>query len=130
MLKVQSTSRHTAQTLILGVLGIAVFVWGLHYRISLYQSEVAQRSVPAARLFSQKQRAVLGTPPEKRLRQGRPVPDSNQQVLSHTVAALPSNANGAAANGQFEAIAQQPNLSQPRLRLLILPNLRGPPIAI
>jgi hypothetical protein len=130
MLKVQSTPRHKAQTLILGVLGLAVFVWGLHYKISLYQSEAVQRSVPAARLFSQKPRPALGTHPEKRFRLGRSVPGWGQHVLTRTVGALMPSVNGTAANGQIDAVAQQPNLGGPHFQHVTLPDLRGPPIAI
>jgi hypothetical protein len=129
MLKFQSTPRHTAQTLILGVLGLAVFVWGLHYKISLYQSEAAQRSVPAARLFSQKERPVAGTQMEKRLRPGQLVAKFTHRVLGDTVAALPLNAH-ASAKTNTETIAGQSNPGGPHLQHLILADLRGPPIAI
>jgi len=52
------------------MLGVAVFCWGLHSKLSLYQSAAAQRGVPVAKILSQKERAVENAPMERLLAGG------------------------------------------------------------
>lgn len=56
MLDYGRPTRHKTPAMFLFLLlGLAVFLWGLQYKLSLYQSEAAQRAVPAAKLLSQKE---------------------------------------------------------------------------
>ena len=38
------------------LVGLAVILWGIQYKLSLYHSVAAQRVIPAAKLLSQKER--------------------------------------------------------------------------
>ena len=51
--------RRTPPALVLVLtLVAAVCFWGLHYKLSLYQSAAARSSLPAAKLLSQKERPI------------------------------------------------------------------------
>jgi hypothetical protein len=57
LLTFDCSTRRTSRALFLFLmLGLAVFLWGISYKLSLYRSEVAQRAIPAAKLLSQKER--------------------------------------------------------------------------
>ena len=59
------TSRHFTKMpllrLLMVLLGVAVFAWGLHYKLSLYnQTERQVAQAPAAKLLSQQERPATG----------------------------------------------------------------------
>ena len=59
LLTVDTTTRRTAPALFFVLmLAIAVFSWGLHYKMSLYCPKATQSNVPVAKLLSQKERPV------------------------------------------------------------------------
>jgi hypothetical protein len=49
----------------MALLGLAVFCWGLHSKLSLYQSASAQRGVPVAKILSEKERPTANAPLEQ-----------------------------------------------------------------
>jgi hypothetical protein len=51
--------------LLMALLGVAVICWGLHSKLSLYQSAAARHGVPVAKILSQKERAVANAPMER-----------------------------------------------------------------
>jgi len=67
------TRRMAPAMLLFLLLGLAVFLSGLGYKLSLYRSEASQRAVPAAKLLSQKERASASAN-ERLFARGRFVP--------------------------------------------------------
>ena len=58
LLRLECATRRPAPAWLLVMLACAVFFWGLHYKLSLYRSESAQHSAPAAKLLSHRERPV------------------------------------------------------------------------
>lgn len=85
MLTLNPTSRRTHSALTLAVLlGSAVFLWGLGYKLSLYQTVVSHHSEPAARLLSQKERPVPILPLDGLFRSGKAPHHPGPQTSSPT----------------------------------------------
>ena len=82
------TSRRSILPLAIGliVLSMAVFGWGLQYKVSLYPGhEAAAHEIPAAKLLSQKERAIHSETTAAPAPVSVPTP---QQVVFFLVSAL------------------------------------------
>jgi hypothetical protein len=55
------------------MLGFAVFLWGVQYKLSLYCSEATQRTIPAAKLLSETEQPISGTQLNRFLAVGNPL---------------------------------------------------------
>jgi hypothetical protein len=66
------------------LLGSAVFLWGLGYKLSLYQPVAAHHSEPAARLLSQKERPAAVLHVDRLLRGGKSPHHPGPQTFSPT----------------------------------------------
>lgn len=53
---IEPTDRKSLAHLLFVLLGLAVVLWGIQYKLSLYRSATVQRSIPTAKLLSQKER--------------------------------------------------------------------------
>ncbi len=107
-MKILSTGRRfslSASAVLMFMLGLAVFGWGLHYKLSLYSSSASLSVGQPAKLLSQQERS---TPDAQQLAQAEPVivpvlfaallfstfPPSSISRLVRTTAALPSHEIG------------------------------------
>ncbi len=66
------------------LLGTAVFMWGLGYKLSLYQSVAVHHAEPAARLLSQKERPAPVVPLEGLFRSSKAPHRAAPHTLSPT----------------------------------------------
>jgi hypothetical protein len=79
ILEVKTRRRYPALALA-ALLCLAVFMWGLHYKLSLYHTAGSHQTAPAAKLLSQKERPAASFKIENRVAfQCRP------QFLSHAI---------------------------------------------
>lgn len=85
VLTLDCTTRLKYPALMLVVmLGSAVFIWGLGYKLSLYHRVTAQRSTPAAKLLSQEERPALSVKTGSLFGIGKSLQDAPHKTLSHT----------------------------------------------
>jgi hypothetical protein len=85
VLTLNPTSRRRPSALTLAVLlGCAVFLWGLGYKLSLYQPVVSRHSEPAARLLSQKERPVPVLHLDRLFRSGKALHHPGPQTFAPT----------------------------------------------
>jgi hypothetical protein len=81
MLTLEAKTRRRYPALALtALLGLAVFIWGLHYKLSLYQTAGIHQTVPAAKLLSQKERPASSFKIESRI-----VAQRRPQFLSRAI---------------------------------------------
>lgn len=102
VLTLNPTSRRRPSALTLAVLlGTAVFMWGLGYKLSLYQPVAVHPTEPAARLLSQKERPAPVLPLEGLFRSGKAPHRAVPPTLSPTDLARldPIHLEAAAAPG-------------------------------
>jgi hypothetical protein len=68
VLTLESKTRRRYPALALAVmLGLAVFMWGLHYKLSLYHAAGSHQTAPSAKLLSQKERPASSFKIESRV---------------------------------------------------------------
>ena len=111
------------------MLGLAVFAWGLHYKLSLYRSAAAHQRQPAAKLLSQKERPSAVMRMERLLYHGLPAPVVTRRALAGTVAALPANGD-AQPDRRGSRVEPEANPVAERFRYLDSFDPRGPPAAV
>ena len=119
----------TVQTPIFAILALAVFVWGLQYKISLYRSVNPQQNVLGAKLFSQKQRVAPGVQKQKSLCSSRPASAAGRRDYTFPVAALLTTAP-AVPIGSLVGVTPQLGRLDAKSPHLDLRNPRGPPTTV
>ena len=124
MLRYRRITR-TVQTPIFAILALAVFVWGLQYKISLYRSVNPQQTVLGAKLFSQKQRVAPGIQKLKSLCSSRPASAAGRRDYTTAVAALLTTAPTVPI-GSFVDVAPQLGRLETKSPYLDLRNPRAP----
>jgi len=109
------------------VLAIAVFAWGLHYKLSLYNPEARRSGSPEAKLLSPRERSSLIAQLEATALVGSPSTASNRHIVP-TTAAVSSDLY-LEAKLRIEGFLQpHQDPSAPRFPLFSLSNPRAPPI--
>jgi hypothetical protein len=68
-----SSQRRSPRSLLALMLGFAVFLWGVQYKLSLYCSEATQRTIPAAKLLSETEQLISSAQLNRFLAVGRPL---------------------------------------------------------
>jgi hypothetical protein len=124
------TTRRIAQTSILAILGLAVFAWGLQYKLSLYRPEANRNSVLAAKLFPPKERLVSSAQRQRTLCSGRPASLVGRQVYSSASAALPADSCAPPRLEYTQGMTPRSTPVEARSPYRNPRNPRGPPIAV
>jgi hypothetical protein len=111
------------------VLAIAVFAWGLHYKLSLYHSEARRAGGPEAKLLSPKERsASIGKIETTTF--AKSLFTAPDRPIHPTGTAFPSGLF-LGANLRIESFLQpQHGPSAPRFPLFSISNPRAPPIHV
>jgi hypothetical protein len=109
------------------MLAFAVFLWGLHSKLSLYRSEASQRQ-SVAKLLSPKERLFAGTEMERLLLHGLPVPIITHRASTATVAALPVTGDPAPYVRHAGLVELEANQVAEPYRRVDPFDPRGPPI--
>ena len=130
LLRLERTTRHNVQALLLAMLAFAVLAWGLHYKLSLYGSEAAQHLGPRAKLLSQRERLAPCTEMDGPLLSGWPAPRMACPLFRVTAPALTENAHAAISDRYLEDAMPQLGSLAKRSRHLVPSNPRGPPSAV
>jgi hypothetical protein len=111
------------------MLALAVFAWGLHYKLSLYRSEATQcQSV--AKLLSQKERPFAGTETERLLLRGLPGPVITSRASATSVAVLPAAGDPAFLGGHAGFVEREANQVAEPFRHHDPFDPRGPPATV
>jgi hypothetical protein len=67
------SQRNSPKSLLALMLGFAVFLWGVQYKLSLYYSEATQRAIPAAKLLSESEQPISSVQLDRFLAVGHPL---------------------------------------------------------
>ena len=130
MPRFRRTTRRIAQTSILAILALAVFAWGLQYKLSLYRPEVNQSSLLAAKLFPPKERLVSSAQRQRTLCAGRPASLISRQLFTSASAALPTSGFAVRRPEYAQRVKLRSTPVEARSPYRDLQNPRGPPIAV
>jgi hypothetical protein len=131
VLTLDRTTRHRHPLLVLAaMLGLAVFLWGLQYKLSLYHSVTIHHATPKAKLLSQRERPVPSGGIERHLVFGKHILVASLYFFHGAAVALICSASFDLSARYVESIEPQPNPIAERLRHHSLWSPRGPPIAI
>jgi hypothetical protein len=109
------------------MLGIAVFFWGLQYKLSLYHSE--QGAVPAAKLLSQRERPASSVAMASLLLVGQPLPVVPHKTLSDTHTAWSADAHLQVVNRSEELLGTSLSPRAPQPWHITHSSPRAPPMA-
>jgi hypothetical protein len=112
------------------LLALAVSVWGLHYKLSLYHPSSLHAHGPAAKLLSQKERPTASAQLEQNRAKRRPAASAHSPGIAHSLAVviLTSPAN-MLQDGRV--VPATHDGSRPQLPLSIRPSAaRPPPITV
>jgi len=105
---IESTRRKSLAHLLFVLLGVAVILWGIQYKLSLYRSVAVQRAIPVAKLLSQKER--LSTSIVKEFS----VAPTDLPFATRTRIALPFSARVALGSGASGGLGRQSFLASSR----------------
>jgi len=123
-------TRRAKPALFLVMLALAVFGWGLHYKLSLYRSRShLARPAQAAKLLSQKERPVSGLQVERLLSRGSLLPAASQRTVAGA-AALAAFAGTQPALERAGGLSGLPHAPRANLLYRIPSNPRAPPPAL
>ena len=115
---------------LVAILGLAVFLWGLHYKLSLYHPAAIQHTAPAAKLLSQWERPT----PDGHIAQRQFFEQSafvtGLSTFSGDGDAFSFNADFDLSAWNSERVEPQPDHVAERHPPLSPSSPRGPPIAI
>jgi hypothetical protein len=112
------------------ILGLAVFLWGLHYKLSLYGSVASQHATPAVKLLSPKEHTVPSGQIERRLGSGQRTFDASFNGFRSAAPIVSYRAHLALSNGYVEDVEPRPIPIPERCHTFAPCSPRGPPIAI
>jgi len=125
------TNRQQLPALLLVLLlGFAVFLWGMRYKLSLYQSDAAQRAVPAAKLLSQKERPVSSDKLANSFIAGQPLCAVFHKTPRNTHTALPADAYLEGSYLSEELLDKAHGRCVLQLPCALSSSPRAPPIAV
>lgn len=121
--------RSLLASLLVLMLGFAVFWGGLKYKLSLYLSEDAQRAIPAAKLLSESERSISNVQIERLLTASHTLRTVVRKPFHNASAALHADVRPVVFD-QSETVQQylDPDASQ-RLHI-IRSNPRAPPVVV
>jgi len=122
--QIRRTSWNLAPVL---VLALAVFAWGLQYKLSLYHSEARRTGVPEAKLLSPRERPASIAQLEA-ASLTCPLFSTTDRYTVPTAAALPSDSYLDVGLRIEHFLRPQQDPSAPRFRFFSLSNPRAPPI--
>ena len=130
MAKADSKSRHNRPAWSVALLlALAVSVWGLHYKLSLYRPAALRARGPAAKLLSQKERPTASAQLEQNLANGRPAASANHSTATHSFVACSLLVQADQLPGRL--LSALPDGSRPLLLLAVQPSApRPPPITV
>jgi hypothetical protein len=76
-----SSQRNSPKSLLALMLGFAVFLWGVQYKLSLYCSEATRRAIPAAKLLSEAEQPISSARLDRFLAVGRPLSAATRKPI-------------------------------------------------
>jgi hypothetical protein len=124
-----SSQRRTPRSSLALMLGFAVVLWGVQYKLSLYCCEATHRTIPAAKLLSESERPISSVQLEGLLAAGRPLSIIVRQSFSNASIALLAAERPVAAY-QSTRMPREVDQNASRFLHMVSSNPRAPPIPI
>jgi hypothetical protein len=130
VLNLRSRTRRTIRTSILATLAFAVLVWGVQYKLSVYQAQVTPRRVVAARFSSPEERPAACAAKKRAVGFDRAVRIAGHHHGFPCISGVLPDACLPPLRRLCEGVTPQWRVAGEQLLYLNLPDPRGPPNAV
>jgi hypothetical protein len=111
------------------LLALAVSVWGLHYKLSLYYPSATGVRGPAARLLSQKERPVASAQLDQALAIGKPAISARHPAAKYPAAISAIIAHGTSLSARWVLAPQEDGVPHSSFARFRPSSPRPPPVA-